>query len=86
MNSIDNINNFDEELPEGFEGLPLEEPERLGEIYGDYYTEDNQKRELRIDWNPYEEFAPNFLQKQYPLVLRHILHHIQDLKVIALDP
>ncbi len=56
MHPIDNTNNSDEEPPEGFydDDLPLEELERLGEIYEGVYTENNQKKELRIDWNPYD--------------------------------
>jgi hypothetical protein len=82
---IENINNFDEELPEVFSDLPLEELEYLGEIYEDYYTEGHQKRELRIDWNPYEEFSAAFLDKHYELVLLNIFHHIMAFLLFPAD-
>lgn len=82
MQSIDNTNNIDENLPEAFEDLPLGE---LGEIYEGYDTEDHQKRELRIDWNPYEEFSSPFLDKHYELVLLNIFHHIMAFLLFPAD-
>ena len=72
MQPIDNLNNFDEEPPEAFTDLPLGELGYIGEIYEEYYPASNQKRELRIDWNPYEEFSAAFLDKHYELVLLNI--------------
>src|SRR5436190_14113621 len=76
MSPHDTMNDFDEELPEAFDDLPLEESEHLYEIYEGYYAEYKQKSELRIDWNPYEGFSSAFLDEHYELVLLNIFHHI----------
>lgn len=85
MHSIDNTYDFDEEPPEAFDDLPLEELGHLGEIYEDYHATNNQKRELRIDWNPYEEFSAAFLDKHYELVLLNIFHHIMAFLLFPAD-
>lgn len=76
---------FDEEFPEVLSNLPLEELGYLGEIHEGYYPENIQKRELRIDWNPYEEFSPAFLDKHYELVLLNIFHHIMAFLLFPAD-
>lgn len=86
MQPHDLFNDFDEFPPEGFEDdLSPENLEYLGEICEGYHTEDYQKKELRIDWNPYEAFSSAFLDKHYELVLLNIFHHIMAFLLFPAD-
>lgn len=72
-----NNQNFDEEPPEEFEDFPLEELERLCEIYGDHEADNEKKPELPITWDLHKSFSAEFLAQYHDLVLCDIFHHIK---------
>lgn len=80
MYSIDNPENFDEELLEKLEDeedYSEGERDRLSEIYGSDSPENEQKRELSIVWDRYKQFSPEFLEKYDDFVLCDVFHHIK---------